>query len=666
MKSIKTKMTVMFSVVGLVILSAALIATGLFSYSSLKKSINKTSQTEIELYASETESWLKTQTSVVDSAVIYLESLNNWNRNTIASYMEGLTGEMQEGFNICVGAEDRTFIEGTGWTPEEGWDCTQQNWYMEAQNATEKAFISPFVDAVSGNMVVGISHKFVARNGKNGVVCMTLPLQVLENEVNSLVDSTEGSYLFAVDRDGNILLHKNAEYVPNENGTIRVGEVLNGAYLKAIENAKTFKDYDGESKYVKCVTMAESGWQLILVTPENTYTKEIRALITLFVLIIAVGICGLIIVTIFISSGIAKSIRAMAVSVEKTAEFKLQDNAENNASSRYENRKDETGRIAVAVKGLRKNLRGFAVELTDTSVVLAEQSDGMQKVIAKSTESMNHIAETLDNIADAIEDEATHCQNSIEILSDFSNDVENVTASVEEINQLAENTMKRSNEGVTCIRDLGVCIDNVNKIQERTDQDVKLLTEKSNEIGTISQTIQGIAEQTNLLALNASIEAARAGEAGRGFAVVAEEIRQLAEQTASATDRITTIITEVQNKIAETNKNVESISQATGECEGNMKKTNSIFGIISGDIQNVSSQIQTLKQSIESINKGKNDVVGNFTEISAATQELSASCSEINRDTTAEKESMARIEESMRTMTEVVDNIGAIIRRFEI
>ncbi|MDK9695962.1 MAG: methyl-accepting chemotaxis protein [Siculibacillus sp.] len=110
-----------------------------------------------------------------------------------------------------------------------------------------------------------------------------------------------------------------------------------------------------------------------------------------------------------------------------------------------------------------------------------------------------------------------------------------------------------------------------------TEANIRLLSEAAEKIGDVVELIRDIAGQTNLLALNATIEAARAGEAGKGFAVVASEVKQLASQTAKATDEIALKIGEIQSATAET---VVSISSIVGTIGSIREATSSIAGAV--------------------------------------------------------------------------------------
>jgi len=130
---------------------------------------------------------------------------------------------------------------------------------------------------------------------------------------------------------------------------------------------------------------------------------------------------------------------------------------------------------------------------------------------------MEHLDESIEEIASSISDISLHTQKSLEELNSDLSSLQHVT-----------NILKNTDEG-----------------QQVVQQDVTKLVERVNNMAKLMELIKGIADQTNLLALNASIEAARAGEAGKGFAVVAEEVRKLADGTKTSVEYINSDIQEL-------------------------------------------------------------------------------------------------------------------------
>ncbi len=312
----------------------------------------------------------------------------------------------------------------------------------------------------------------------------------------------------------------------------------------------------------------------------------------------------------------------MAAAVE---EFKLQAiaKAERDAAAHEaQNRAAGAARRAELI-GFADNFEaavGAIVSNVSASAVQLESAAGTLTRTAEITEDLSG------QVAGASEEASTNMQAVAAATEQLSQSVDEIGRRVRESNRIAEGAVLQA---------------------QQTDARIGKLTRAAQQIGDVVKLITAIAEQTNLLALNATIEAARAGEAGRGFAVVAAEVKSLANQTAKATDEISSHIAGMQDATQESVTAIKEIGDTIGQIS-------KIAASIASAVEQQSSSTQEIARSVQSVALGTQEVAGNITKVNrGATETGSASEEVLNSAQTLSTESTRLRHELDRFMTTI-------------
>lgn len=659
---IRAKLTTFFSVICIGCMLVAILCILTVAKNRIADMNNAQYGTAAEYYATKVSEWLEGNSAVLDSTIVYMNNQETIDRQKLWDYLKALTEANENTTDIYVGFTDGDYYDGAGWIPDEGWIFFERPWYVAAIDSEDKACGEPFLDSVTGNMVIPVSKKFTCSDGSSGVISMDMQLPTLFNLLDEVVDTTDGSYAFLVNNSGTILMHQNAEFMASETSSYKISEVLNGAYVSAITSGEKMVDYDGEEKYLKAWNVGTSGWNMIVVTPADVYNQVVIQLLKVSVIImIGAALIAAVIVALF-SGTITKPILAMQKEITELRELKL----EIKESALNVERKDEMSVMDRAIQELRVTLHEIVQQMMDASGVLRREFENVEDSVESTVTNNESVKDTVGQIVLAIDDVAQQTQAANENLADFADQLTQVAERMERMNVVANAAVQQCNEGMDTVGMLSQKINQSREMQNATYETASSLSKKSDSIDGISKTISDIATQTSLLALNASIEAARAGEAGRGFAVVAEEIGHLAGQTTSATQNINKIITEIQNEIRNVSDQIGQIQETTTESMTAMDETQGVFQKISDDIQGMGTDINELENAVDNLNSNKNEIVDTFSGISSETQELSAASQEVNSRVEDQNTEMGNISVAMHQLDDVVKQLDDIIGRFDI
>lgn len=261
---------------------------------------------------------------------------------------------------------------------------------------------------------------------------------------------------------------------------------------------------------------------------------------------------------------------------------------------------DELGDLTSAINKMQTNLKHMIVSVAENAQQVANASEEFSAVSQQITSNSEETTAQANVVSSATEQVNRNLQT-------VATGAEEMSATIQDIAKNATESARVASEAV--------------RTAETTNATISKLGVSSAEIGQVIKVITSIAQQTNLLALNATIEAARAGEAGKGFAVVANEVKELAKQTAKATE-------DISHKIAAIQTDTKGAVDAIATIGAVINQLNDISSTIATAVEEQSATTNEMSRNVTEAAKGSTEISQNITGVAQAAQGTSSSAHE--------------------------------------
>ncbi|GAE29689.1 methyl-accepting chemotaxis protein [Halalkalibacter hemicellulosilyticus] len=523
-------------------------------------------------------------------------------------------------------------------------DVADRDWFQSAISG-EDTISQPLLSRSTGNHVITLATPiYDETNGIIGVMRGAVLLDTIFERIQSL---DIGEYADAYLIDSEQMLVTPARSV--EDSEASVNTVAAQAIANNESGSSSYDDPAGNAVLGSYQYIPLLDWGLVLEVEEQSALQAENQLqtqmITLFSIVIVVSILLIAFIAFAIARSLSKPIIQMVNGVQRVANGDLRETIDIQAHQLKS--KNEIHQLAQFFNKMTESLQQLVSQVVDKSQNVASTSEELTASTEQISKATEEITESIQNVATGAEQQMKTSEQTTALSNNTAKEAQQVATHMEKIDQSTSRTASLSADGDKLVQKAVQQIEIINERTISSEKVVKMLDDKTKEIGQIVTVITEIAEQTNLLSLNASIEAARAGEHGKGFAVVASEVRKLAENTATSSQQIATLINETQletvaavEAMIETRKMVHEGTEYVSSAGHAFKDITEAVTGVSKQVKDIMSSVQSMNETIQKVVEA-NEAVTELSRESASYSENVASASEEQNATMEEIASAA-------------------------
>ena len=476
----------------------------------------------------------------------------------------------------------------------------------------------------------GAAASFIATAvaGADGKVAGILALQMPIGRINQIMQTADGmgssgeSYLVGPD----FLMRSDSRF--SKESTILKTKVESATVKEAQTGKKgvmEIKDYRGVPVVSAYSPLEFEGvkWAVIAEVDEAEIFAPLQSLLIAVAISVAVVVGVIAVLGMLIGRGISKPITAITASMSDVAGGNLdtpidgldrgdeigamakallvfQENGKERLRLEEQERANQARREERA-RRMEEMTGDFDLKVTERLHTVSAASTELQATAVTLTNTAKMAQEKTANVSAAIEQASANVQTVASAADELSGSITEINRQMTQTTAIVQEAVQESKTAENLVRDLASAAQKVGEV-------VGLITD--------------IAEQTNLLALNATIEAARAGDAGKGFAVVASEVKNLANQTAKATESITQQITGIQGATGQAVSAIERIGRTIAQVD-------EISSSVASAVEEQGAATKEIARNVEEAAQGANQVAENVVGVNEAAQETGNSANEV-------------------------------------